>query len=520
MKSMLTKLEIGLILIFWLGGCLPGTASNEVPDPTATSRPFLTITPKDDVQVIPKTNRPNILFILTDDLDAELGTANYMPHFQDLLVGRGLTMEDFYVTSPVCCPSRASILRGQYLHNHGVLSNNAPDGGFEKFYYLENESSTLGTWLQAAGYETVLFGKYLNGYPFRENRTYVPVGWTEWYSPAKGQPYVGFDYTLNENGVQVDYRDQKQGESLYLTDVLSRKAVDFINRSAESSAPFFMYLSVFNPHQPAEPATRHAELFPDLTAPRSPSFNEGDVSDKKLGDQFNPLLAEDQISDLDYLYRRRVQSMQAVDEMIVQLVDVLEETGQLENTYIIFTSDNGFHLGQHRLRAGKGTFYEEDIHIPFVIRGPGIAADTTLNGYLTGNVDIAPTIAELAGVIPPAYVDGRSLVEFFDGRPPSPEEWRSAYLLELYGRGEEEEGAEGSIPVVGRYGLRTGDYLYIEYPDGGVELYDMKADPYQLENIASTADPSLLADLSERLHALLSCSGSQCTVLDQDGLKQ
>jgi arylsulfatase A-like enzyme len=281
-----------------------------------------------------------------------------------------------------------------------------------------------------------------------------------------------------------------------------------------------MYLSVFSPHQPAEPATRHAELFPGLTAPRPPSFNEEDISDKTFGAQFNPPLTEDQTSDIDDLYRRRVQSIQAVDELLVQLLDVLEETGQLENTYIIFTSDNGFHLGQHRLRAGKGTFYEEDIHVPFVIRGPGIAAGTTLEGYLTGNVDIAPTIAELAGVIPPAYVDGRSLVALLDGKPPLLEEWRSAYLLELYGSDDDEEDANLPVRIVGRYGLRTRDYLYAEYPDGGTELYDMKVDPYQLENISSTADPSLMAGLSKWLHALLLCSGSQCLLLDEGDLQQ
>jgi len=509
-----------LLMAALVSGCVPGATESAAPP--ATPRPRLTITPRDDVEVLPWSNRPNIVLILADDLDEELGTTTYMPILQDLLVEKGLTLEDFYVSSSVCCPSRATILRGQYSHNHGVLSNNAPFGGFEKFYLRENESSTLGTWLQAAGYETVLLGKYLNGYPFREDRNYVPVGWTEWYSPAKGKPYVGFNYTLNQNGVQVDYRDSGQGQSLYITDVLSEKAVDFIQRSAGNSSPFFMFLSVYAPHQPAMPAARHADLFPDLMAPRTPSFNEQDVSDKPGVLQFNTLLTGEQIADLDVLYRRRVQSLQSVDEMIAQVIQTLEETGELENTYIIFTSDNGFHLGQHRLNAGKATLYEEDIHVPFFIRGPGISAGESLQGYIAGNVDLAPTIAELAGVIPPDYVDGRSLTPLFGDQQPAPADWRSAYFLEVYGQegDEEEEGGQTLTALNKETGLRTPGYLYAEHADGSVELYDMKADPYQLQNIAATADPALLDELSALLHALQECSGSACRTQEGTVLKE
>jgi arylsulfatase A-like enzyme len=510
-----------LLMVALLFGCVPG--ATESPTVSATPRPLLTITPRSDAGVIPRPNRPNILLILLDDLDVELGSTGYMPILQNLLVDQGLTLEDFYVSSSVCCPSRATILRGQYSHNHGVLSNNAPFGGFEKFYYRENESSTLATWLQAAGYETVLLGKYLNGYPFREDRDYVPVGWTEWYSPAKGKPYVGFNYTLNQNGVQVDYRDMGQGPSLYITDVLSDKAVDFIQRSAGDPSPFFMFLSLYAPHQPATPAARHADLFPDLIAPRTPSFNEQDVSDKTGVLQFNTPLTAEQIADLDGLYRRRVQTLQAADEAIGRLIQTLEETGELENTYIIFTSDNGFHLGQHRLYAGKATLYEEDIHVPFVIRGPGITAGDSLSGYLAGNVDLAPTIAELAGVIPPEFVDGRSLVGLFGDQKPALADWRSGYFLEVYGQEGGEEEGESTQPLASlksEFGLRTADYLYAEYEDGSVELYDMRNDPYQLQNIAGDADQALLDQLSGLLHALQECSGSACRTLEETVVKE
>jgi arylsulfatase A-like enzyme len=467
------------------------------------------------VQVLPKANRPNFLFILTDDLDADLGTISYMPYLQELLVSQGLTVDDFFVSQPLCCPARATLLRGQYTHNHGVYRNDQPNGGFEEFYSLQNESSTLATWLQAAGYRTVLLGKYLNGYPFSEDRSYVPVGWNEWYSSVKGSPFAGFRYTLNENGRQVDYAENGQGASQYMTDVLTRKAEDFIRRSSTDQVPFFVYLSTYAPHVPVKPARRHEALLPDLKAPQTRSFNELDVSDKPDGIRFDPLLSDDEIKKMDEEYRARVLAMQAVDEAIAQLVAVLKETGQLENTYIIFTSDNGYHLGQHRLRNGKGTPYEEDIHVPFIIRGPDIETGALLQGYITGNVDLAPTIAELAGVIPPEFVDGRSMVSLFKAERPMVSEWRSAYLLEFYGYNQDGEDPNSPAPMPEYLGLRTQDYLYVEHWDGFAELYDLGVDPYQMENIAPTADQALVDRLSGWLHALSLCSGRQCSVLDQ-----
>jgi len=523
------------ILLF---SCSPSVG--ETPKPTATSRAVLTVMPQSDMQVLPKTNRPNILFILTDDLDADLNTIDYMPHLHEIMTSRGLTINDFFITNSLCCPSRSTFLRGQYTHNHGVLGNDAPQGGFERFYNLKDESSTMATWLQAAGYRTVLLGKYLNGYPFAEDRAYIPPGWTEWYSPAKGRPYVGFKYTLNENGSFVDYDDHGQQPSQYMTDVLAQKTVDFIKRSSADAKPFFIYLSTYAPHAPARPAPRHAELFPGLKAPRTPSFNEADVSDKPAGTRDDPLLAEDQIAKIDETYRSRVQSMQAVDEMLVQLINTLKETGQLDNTYIIFTSDNGYHLGQHRLLGGKGSPYDEDLRVPFVIRGPGIEPDTSLDGYITGNVDIAPTFAELAGVIPPAFVDGRSLVPLFSANKPPVSEWRLGYLIEFYGYGKDEsasipESTTSSASMAGLLepldsnqplstdpeylGLRTSNYLYVEYNDDFRELYDLQKDPYEMENIAGRADPALVSQLSKWLHALSTCSGNTCKTLDM-GLNQ
>ena len=340
---------------------------------------------------------------------------NICLHLQQLMVSQGLFFNDFLIDTPLCCPSRTSFLRGQYVAKSQVYTNGPPHGGFGQFYQLQHENSTLATWLQQAGYRTALFGKYLNGYPDPDNRGYIPPGWTDWLSPAKGSPYKEFNYTLNENG---KFEDHGQGQKDYMTDVLSKKRMTYIRSSASDSQPFFLYLATYAPHEPATPAPRDANLFANLTAPRTPSFNEADVSDKPPAIARDPLLIGGQISKLDQLYRDRVRSMQTVDEMLARLINTLQQTGQLDNTYIIFTSDNGYHLGQHRLMGGKGTAYEEDIVVPLIVRGPDVQADAALNGYVSGNIDIAPTIAELAGVVPPSYVDGRSLVPLFSAQRP------------------------------------------------------------------------------------------------------
>jgi arylsulfatase A-like enzyme len=475
--------------------------------------------------------QPNIIFILTDDMDAQ--SLAVMPALKALVADQGTTFTNHFVSISLCCPSRATILRGQYGHNTQIMTNNPPDGGFETVLTLGLERSTVATWLQDAGYRTVLLGKYLNGYPLRSNQRYVPPGWDEWYSATRGG-YGNFDYTLNENGRLVDYGEQP-GD--YLTDVLARKGSDFIQRAAADRTPFFMYMATFAPHGPATPAPRHKDAFPDATAPRTPSFNEADVSDKPTWVRRHPLLTDAEIAEIDTLYRKRLQSLLAVDEMIAALVETLRATGQLENTYLFFTSDNGFHLGQHRLNSGKQTAYEEDIHVPLIVRGPGVPAGRTVD-QIVGNVDFAPTWAELGGAATPMDVDGRSLVPLFNSGPPSSTDWRQAYLIE-HGMPEDDGSfstgsslrsrrfdapagaleppdpmdrapaqAAGRIPVF--QALRTKDHLYVEYDTRERELYDLRQDPYQLQNQSGTAPASLVQSLQSQLDALRGCAGAKC----------
>lgn len=448
--------------------------------------------------------RPNIIFILTDDLDAR--SIRAMPRLQTLLVERGVAFANFFVTTSLCCPSRSSILRGQYVHNHQVLTNRPPSGGFERFHALGREDSTVAVWLNTAGYRTALMGKYLNGYPGSAGPTYVPPGWDEWESPVKGRPYGNFDYVMNENGRLVEYRHRPED---YLTDVLSRKAAEFIRTSARGSGPFFLYLATYAPHAPSTPAPRHAGAFSDATAPRVPSFNEADVGDKPEWVRTRPSLTAQQVAQIDEQYRQRLRSLLAVDEMVAGLINVLRETGQLDRTYIFFTSDNGYHMGEHRLTTGKNTAYEEDIRVPLIVRGPGVPTGRTVE-HLTMNIDFAPTFAALAGAALPSFVDGRSLVSLLGPTPPPLSQWRQAFVTEHFVDGGQRAGGPRRRGAPEFYGLRTHDATYIEYATGERELYDLRNDPSELRNLAMTASQDLLSRLSARLAELRRCSGQTC----------
>jgi N-acetylglucosamine-6-sulfatase len=473
------------------------------------------------------SGKPNILFVLTDDLD--LGEIAQMPTLQSKLIEQGVSFNDYFVSVSLCCPSRATTLRGQFAHNTGVKTNGGTNGGFAAAHSNGLESSTIATWLHGDGYRTALIGKYLNGYPNTASDTYVPPGWDEWDSSVKGNPYSEYDYTLNENGSLVPYGHKPRD---YGTTVYLKKAQEFMTRAAQAHQPFFAYLGVYAPHGPATPAPKDVEAFPGAVAPRPPNYDEADVSDKPAWLQSKPLLTPAQEAKIDLHYRKRIQSLQAVDRGLGQLISTLKKNGQLANTYIVFTSDNGFHLGNHRLPQGKQTAYEEDVHLPLVVRGPGVPKNVRRN-HIVGNVDLAPTFAAIGGASSPPFVDGRSFVPLLGANPPAVGSWRKAYLLEHFTQtGPEAPGngpleppddekahsaameafAEG-IPEL--HGIRTARYTYVELATGEKELYDHTVDPYELDNIASTASPSLLASLHTQLAALQACRGNSCRTADE-----
>jgi arylsulfatase A-like enzyme len=439
------------------------------------------------------------VFIMTDDQD--MGTMQYMPRVQTLLAGQGVTFENSFVTSPICCPSNVTALTGQYNFNHGVLNNEYPTGGFQKFVENGGDQSTLATWLQDAGYNTVRIGKYLVQYP--DDSLYVPPGWDEWYSTYGGTGRY-FNYALNENGTVVRYGSAPEDYSI---DVLTAKAVDFINRAeANDAQPFFLQFTPSAPHGdnvrngPATPAPRHVGMFAGATAPRTPSFNEADVSDKPPPIRNMPLLTDAQIAAIDHEYRTRLESLQAVDEGIAQIIDTLAVRGELDNTYIVFTSDNGYHLGQHRFLNGKFQVYEEDIRVPLIIRGPGVEAGMTVE-QMAVNIDLAPTMARWGRATPDRVMDGQALTPLL-GAGADTQDWRKDFLVELYRHLPPSQNGD----VI--KALRTEHEVYVEYQSGPRELYDLRTDPYQLQNVYATADPAHIAQLSQRLAELAVSHGN------------
>jgi len=469
---------------------------------------------------------PNVILIMTDDQPAALSA--FMPTVQRELADKGVQFSEAFTTNTLCCPARTSVLRGQYVHNHQVLSNGGPQGGFPKFYQTGFEASTLATWLQDAGYRTAMMGKYLNAYPFGpvgENppnyrpprHTYIPPGWNTWFGffdvpkDPKNSPYAMYGYSVNHNGRVERYGHDPHD---YQTDVLSEQATTFIRLQRRSRSPFFLYLAPTAPHLPTIAARRHQGLLEGLRAPRSPAFNEADMADKPRWLRALPRLTETDAARVDQLYRGQAEMLLAVDELVGAILETLRDTGELGNTYLIFTSDHGLHAGEHRLSKMKLTPYAASARIPLIIRGPGVPAGRTLE-QLALNTDIAPTITALAGVTPPAFVDGRSLAPLWSGAPPR---WRQTALMEFWPRRTlEDYGAEhlnARVAVPQYRAVRSKRHLYVEYryQDGATEgeLYDLAQDPFELTNLYSRTDPELLQSYAEHAERLQACSGGGC----------
>jgi arylsulfatase A-like enzyme len=456
---------------------------------------------------------PNIVVLTTDDQTND--SVRLMENVQHRLGDNGATFSRNYVNFSLCCPSRATFLTGQYAHNTQVLGNQAPEGGYEKFHTLpapNNEANSLPAWLQDEGYHTGLIGKYLNGY--EQHRTdvppLVPPGWTEWHGTTKTYTYYNYEQAENFYDGEL-HQDAKlvpygQAPEDYSTDHFVDQAVDFIDRRAPSSAPFFLWLTPLAPHggQPnpnpnppsdcsatAKPAPRHANAFDTEPLPQLDNFNEADVSDKPQAIQDLPSLSASDINTIQRKYRCRIESLLAEDEGVDRILDELKSSGELSNTYVIFTSDNGFFAGEHRVPGGKQKLYEESVRLPLIIRGPDVDKDVTVRDLAT-NADLAPTILDIAGATAGRTVDGRS-------------------LLSATRHSKRERGRELLIETQSYAAIHTRRYMYAEHGTGEKELYDLYEDPYELES--KHADPAyagVMAALAARLADLRSCSGESC----------
>lgn len=447
-------------------------------------------------------DKPNFIVIMTDD--QTVGELQSMHNTRAQIGNQGVSFDQFITSYSLCCPSRTTFMTGQYAHNHGVTGNGTPIGGFPTF----KQRDALPVWLQDAGYHTIQIGKFLNGYPTRQDRTYIPPGWDEWYACLDNAENDYFDYTLNQSQ-NVDPADRHgqlvhygTGNGDYKTDVYSRLAQKAIQRRAADTSgdPFFMFLAYTAPHLPATPAPRDRGLFKGVHAPRAKSFNEADVSDKPSFIRKLPRLSGHMVRKIDRNYRSRLQTLQSVDRSVGAIMNELKADDLLGNTYVVFLSDNGFFFGQHRLPKGKYLPYVPSSRTPTLMRGPGIPAGSHSDA-LVGNVDLAPTILELSGATPTVDVDGESLMPFAKNPGLTTER---PMLLEALTKDTPSLG----IPFAG---IETNRFKYIRYRNGEEELYDLKRDPGELRAAQRSARyKATKKALARELARLRNCSGAGC----------
>ncbi|MGA8219416.1 MAG: sulfatase [Solirubrobacterales bacterium] len=489
-------------------------------------------------------SRKNVVFILTDDMTSSELSA--MPNVQSLLAAQGTSFNEAYISFPLCCPSRATMMSGQYMHNHGVHGNFPPNGSWTKF--RSHESNALAVWLANDGYYNVHIGKYLNGYPSGDDTLPVPPGWAEWYGKVS-EDALYYDYQVIEKTGPTAiphltfYGDQPID---YQTDVFANRAVDFVDDSGRANQPFWLNLWFNSPHGPFDPAPRDLYRLSGIPLPKVPGFNEKDIKDKPnwFRKQARKRLTKRQAALIAGERRRQEEQLISVDQAVGRLVQSLSDQGILDDTYIIFSSDNGFFRGEHRIATGKYLPYDPASRVPLIIRGPGIPAGGVSN-ELVWNGDIPQTILQIASGSRDDSVDGRSLLPFAE--QPLLRSTRPVLLEGDTGPGG--TGAEAAhssaararaarVHVAGRKGvrnleqepdaiksatntdkapayrsIRTDRYEYTVYSNGQTELYDMRRDPAQLHSLAR--DPRyryVRRWLYTQLVPLSICAGPPCRV--------
>lgn len=401
--------------------------------------------------------RPNFLIIITDD--QRYDTMEYMPNTLAGIFEQGVTFSKAYVTTPFCCPSRSSIFTGMYAHNHQVRENKDP---------LNIETVMFA--LHENGYYTGMIGKYLNSWVGEPKPEF-----DSWVAIRSGESAYK-DPELNVNGEWKIHPG-------YITYILADYAIEFLDKASKQSEPFLLIFAPNAPHTPTRPADEDLALYDQLPGYSAPSLNEEDVSDKPASISNKQLLTEDELKQLDDERRRQILTLIALDRKVGEILDKLEETGQLDNTVIIFLSDNGLHWGEHRLDS-KSTLYEESSHVPFGMRYPALVPTPYVEQRLIANIDIAPTLYELAGINIPYRVDGQSLVDLFNPN----KKWRDHILLEAW-------------PPRGVWtAVHSGRYVYAETEGDLSEFYDLEVDPYQLENQINNPDyQDVIADMNKQL---------------------
>jgi N-acetylglucosamine-6-sulfatase len=502
--------------------------------------------------------RPNILVVMTDDMAAS--DLALMPNVGRLLAKHGTSFADAVDSFPLCCPARATFITGQYAHNHGVGGNFYPYG----WYGMKHRANTLPAWLQDAGYRTALVGKWLNGYGARDAHGEVPAGFDIWRGLLDVSAYDYFNFVMNRDGKLRTWGDAAFARGLvefanievtpnpgglsgvlaklasvfgpapysywgtqkrrdYSPDVTGKITENLVRAEGGSRRPFFIWWAPAAPHREdvsttlmgrpgrdPRPAPRYAERSSRYELPRPPSFNEADFADKPSNMRAAaPSLTDAQIEQLQLDYEGRAGSLLAVDDHVSKLVRTLRQTDQLDNTMIVFVSDNGWLQGEHRIPGDKFLPYEESLRVPLIVRGPGVPEGKTVHGQVS-NIDFAPTLVDVAEATAGRTMDGVSLLPTIhdpERRPDRALEIEA--LAPLF---------EGNIPVNAwdrpYTGVRTDRYTYVVWTETGErELYDRRKDAYELTNLAG--DPAYAkveAHLATKLRKLDHCKGKACNV--------
>lgn len=489
-------------------------------------------------------DRPNLLVITLDDMRED--DLQWMPKTQRLLGRQGARFENAFAPYPLCCPSRSSFLTGKYTHNHHVWSHVAPWG----FASLD-DSETLPVWLQRAGYRTSFLGKYLNGYgrqpapdgSSEHSTAYVPPGWDDWQAsldgglppgdPLNGGTYRYFDTSFNHNG-SIEAHPGR-----YSTRLLGDLTAAALAEEAAQPEPFFMWVNYVAPHHggpresddpgqvrrsngrttsfvtPARPNDVKGRF--DWRIKRAPGASgEADVSDKPYFIRQLVPLNKAEKRALRSVARQRAEALAVADHQVKRTVQALRSTGQLKNTVIMFTSDNGYFLGEHRIRQGKVLPYEPSLAVPLLVRGPGVPAGVVRKDpFITA--DFAPTLLEAAGVPSEEPFDG---VSAWGVLTSGDRGWSRGVLTDSGPRGSVTTLGENLLPVPGvtqgatrfSVGLRTARWLYVEHANGERELYDMRHDPGQLDSVAGRPwYARTQAVLSAELQRLRDCRAAACS---------
>jgi N-acetylglucosamine-6-sulfatase len=475
---------------------------------------------------LPEDARPSLVVVMLDDLDTQMYQQaldeGYLPQIKQFLVDQGTTFSESFVTTSLCCPSRSTFLTGRYSHNHGVVANSGPSGGFAHF----DDSSTMATWLQQAGYRTGHVGKYLNGY---DKGRYVPPGWETWNATVSTSAYCMYNFSVSEDGLRE--KRYFRAPQDYQTDVLAGYAERFIRKVDER--PFLLSVAPLAPHNEVcldktpdapygriRPPPRYAGSV-DVVMPmrKSPSFNEPNLRDKPQWMRRLPRVNE---AAMQTLYNDKLAALRAVDDMVGRIARALQETGREANTPFMLTSDNGYHFGTHRL-DGKGVLYEEAIRVPLVIRAPGQTLPRASAQWVL-NTDWAPTLAAYAIASPTPLPDGRSLAPLLRNEPV--ESWRQSFLIERPFDGvqtrqrlphralrtkDADLTADDSGSTVLVYGETLDPVVVDRLTD--TEFYDLLTDPYQIQSL--TADKTLRRQqqqqaMKARLDLINTCAADDC----------